>query len=155
MTRRPFKKDLIVNKKALFDYNILEKFEAGIVLLGLEAKSLKQGRASLNGAYVIIKNQEAFLLNATISTYQPQNTPQNYDPLRTRKLLLKGSEINYLFVKNKEHGLTLIPLKVYNDNGLIKVQIALVKGKKKFDKREVLKKREAKRKIERAQKGEY
>ncbi len=148
MTRKNFKKDLILNKRALFDYEILEKFDAGIALLGAEVKSLKQGRASLTGAYVVIKNREAYLLNATISPYQPQNISSNYDPLRTRKLLLKQKEINYLFAKNKERGLTLIPLKVYNINGLIKIEIGLAKGKKKFDKREVLKKREIKRNIE-------
>jgi len=155
MARKFFQKDLVTNKKAYFDYEILEKFEAGIVLLGLEVKSLKQGKASLVGAYVVIKHQEAFLLNATISPYQPQNTSSDYQPQRTRKLLLKNQEIDYLSNKTKQRGLTLIPLKVYNKNGLIKIEIALVKGKKKFDKRETIKKREEKRKIEKARKGEY
>ncbi|NMB92338.1 MAG: SsrA-binding protein SmpB [Parcubacteria group bacterium] len=150
MTRKQQEQILLTNKKALFDYEILEQFEAGIVLLGAEVKSLKQGKANLNGAYVVLKNNEAFLLNATISPYQPQNMSQSYDPLRTRKLLLRRSELNYLYSKNKERGLTLIPLKVYNKNGLIKIQIALVRGKKKFDKRETIKRREEERRIKEA-----
>lgn len=155
MARKFFQKDLVTNKKVFFDYEILEKFEAGIVLLGMEVKSLKMGKASIVGAYVVIKHHEAFLLNATISPYQPQNTSSDYQPQRTRKLLLKDREINYLSAEIKQQRLTLIPLKVYNKNGLIKVEIALVKGKKKFDKRETIKKREEKRKIEKARKGEY
>lgn len=155
MAKRFFQKDLITNKKAYFDYEILEKFEAGIALLGMEVKSLKMNKANIVGAYVVIKHHEAFLLNASISPYQPQNTSPDYDPQRTRKLLLQTKEIDYLFGKIKQQGLTLIPLKVYNKNGLIKVEIALVKGKKKFDKREVVKKREIKKRIERIKKGEY
>jgi SsrA-binding protein len=155
VAKRFFQKDLITNKKAYFDYEILEKFEAGIALLGMEVKSLKMNKANIVGAYVVIKHHEAFLLNASISPYQPQNTSPDYDPQRTRKLLLQTKEIDYLFGKIKQQGLTLIPLKVYNKNGLIKVEIALVKGKKKFDKREVVKKREIKKRIERIKKGEY
>ena len=155
MVKKFFQKDLVTNKKAYFDYEILEKFEAGITLLGMEVKSLKQNKASIVGAYVVIKQHEAFLLNATISPYQPQNASPDYKPQRTRKLLLKNKEINYLSDKTKQQRLTLIPLKVYNKNGLIKIEIALVKGKKKFDKRETIKKREEKRKIEKARKGEY
>ena len=155
MAKKFFQKDLITNKKAYFDYEILEKFEAGIALLGMEVKSLKMNKANIVGAYVVIKHHEAFLLNASISPYQPQNTSPDYDPQRTRKLLLQTKEIDYLSGKIKQQGLTLIPLKVYNKNGLIKVEIALVKGKKKFDKREVVKKREIKKRIERIKKGEY
>lgn len=155
MAKKFFQKNLITNKKAYFDYEILEKFEAGIALLGMEVKSLKMNKANIVGAYVVIKHHEAFLLNASISPYQPQNTSPDYDPQRTRKLLLQTKEIDYLFGKIKQQGLTLIPLKVYNKNGLIKVEIALVKGKKKFDKREVVKKREIKKRIERIKKGEY
>ncbi|MFA5392441.1 MAG: SsrA-binding protein SmpB [Candidatus Paceibacterota bacterium] len=155
MARTAFQKDLVTNKKVYFDYEILEKFEAGIALLGIEVKSLKQSKASIVGAYVIIKQNQAFLLNTTISPYQPQNTSPDYKPQRTRKLLLKNKEINYLSDKTKQQRLTLIPLRVYNKNGLVKVEIALVKGKKKFDKRETIKKREEKRKIEKAQRGEY
>jgi len=155
VAKKFFQKNLITNKKAYFDYEILEKFEAGIALLGMEVKSLKMNKANIVGAYVVIKHHEAFLLNASISPYQPQNTSPDYDPQRTRKLLLQTKEIDYLFGKIKQQGLTLILLKVYNKNGLIKVEIALVKGKKKFDKREVVKKREIKKRIERIKKGEY
>lgn len=155
MTKKIFQKDLATNKKAYFDYEILEKFEVGIVLLGVEVKSLKMNKANIVGAYVVIKHHEAFLLNASISPYQPQNTSPDYNLRRTRKLLLKTKEIDYLSSKTKQRGLTLIPLKVYNKNGLIKVEIALVKGKKKFDKRETVKKRESQQKILRAQRGEY
>jgi len=155
VAKKFFQKDLVTNKKAYFNYEILEKFEAGIVLLGIEVKSLKMNKANIAGAYVVIKDHEAFLLNASISPYQPQNTPPDYDPQRTRKLLLQTKEINYLSGKTKQQGLTLIPLKVYNKNGLIKVEIALVKGKKKFDKREALKIREIKKRIEKTKKGEY
>ena len=155
MAKKFFQKNLITNKKAYFDYEILEKFEAGIALLGMEVKSLKMNKANIVGAYVVIKHHEAFLLNASISPYQPQNTSPDYDPQRTKKLLLQTKEIDYLSGKIKQQGLTLIPLKVYNKNGLIKVEIALVKGKKKFDKREVVKKREIKKRIERIKKGEY
>lgn len=155
MAKKFFQKNLITNKKAYFDYEILEKFEAGIALLGMEVKSLKMNKANIVGAYVVIKHHEAFLLNASISPYQPQNTSPDYDPQRTKKLLLQTKEIDYLFGKIKQQGLTLILLKVYNKNGLIKVEIALVKGKKKFDKREVVKKREIKKRIERIKKGEY
>lgn len=155
MVKRFFQKDLVINKKAYFDYEILEKLEAGIVLLGMEVKSLKTEKANIVGAYVVIKHHEAFLLNASISPYQPQNTSSDYNSRRTRKLLLKTKEIDYLSGKTKQRGLTLIPLKVYNKNGLIKVEIALVKGKKKFDKRETIKNRESQRKILRAKKGEY
>jgi SsrA-binding protein len=155
VVKKFFQKDLVTNRKAYFDYEILEKFEAGIVLLGMEVKSLKQGKASIVGAYVVIKYHEAFLLNTSIPPYQPQNTSPDYEPQRTRKLLLKTKEIDYLSGKNKRQGLTLIPLRVYNKNGLIKVEIALVKGKKKFDKREVVKRREIKKRIEETKKGEY
>jgi len=115
-------------------------------LSGAEVKSVRAGKIDLSGAYVVIKNQEAFLINASISPYQPQNLTTHYDPLRSRKLLLKKREIAYLSQKLKEGGLTLIPLKVYNKNGLLKLEIGLAKRKKKFDKREALKKKESRQK---------
>jgi len=142
-------KDLSKNKKAFFDYNILETFQAGIVLLGLEVKSIKKGQADLNGAYVILRNGEAFLINAHIPPYQGKNTPPSYNPERTRKLLLRRKELNYLHGKTKQKGLTLIPLRLYNRKSLLKLEFALAKGKKKFDKREAIKNREIKRKIDR------
>ncbi len=137
------------NKKAYFNYQILEKFEAGIVLIGQEVKSLKTRGTNLAGSYVVIKNSEAFWIGANISPYQPKNAPSDYNPERSRKLLLKKSEIKYLIGKTKEKGLTLIPLIVYTKNAKIKIEFGLGKGKKKFDKREVIKKREQNKEIER------
>jgi SsrA-binding protein len=143
-------KTLANNKRAVFDYQILEKFEAGIALLGHEVKAIRIGRISLAGSYVVLKGEEVFLINCNIPPYQPKNTPSDYDPKRSRKLLLKKREIRRLLGKKKEQGLTLVPLKVYTKNKLIKVEVGLAKGKKKFDKREAIKKREAERNIKRA-----
>ena len=130
------------NKRAYFDYEILEKYEAGIELLGFEVKAIKTGHLSLKGSFAVIKNMEVFLINAYIPPYQPNNTPKDYDPLRTRKLLFKKSEIKSLIGKQKQRGLTLVPLRVYNRRGKIKIEIGLAKSKKKIDKREKIKKRE-------------
>lgn len=143
-------KTLAINKRAKFDYTILDKFEAGLVLVGHEVKSIKTGHISLQGAFVIIKDDEAFLLNAFVPPYQPKNTPSDYDPSRTRKLLLHKSEIKALIGKSKQQGLTLAPLRVYTKHGKIKLEFGLAKGKKKIDKRQQIAKREAKRKIDRA-----
>ena len=143
-------KILAQNKKAFFDYQILEKYEAGISLLGHEVKAVKTGRISIQGAYIIMRREEPFLIGANIPPYQPKNTPSNYNPQRDRRLLLKKKEIKTLLGKKKEQGLTLVPLKVYTRDNLVKVQIALAKGKKKFDKRETIKKRENQRRIKRA-----
>ncbi len=138
------------NKKAYFDYEILEKFEAGIVLTGSEVKSIKTGTVSLQGSYVVIdKKGEVFLIGANIPPYQPQNELTSYDNERSRKLLLKKREIEYLIGKSRERGLTLIPLRVYTKNAKIKLEFGIAKGKKTFDKRETIKKRETKREIER------
>jgi len=143
-------KILAENKKAYYNYEILEKFEAGISLIGQEVKSLKTRGVNLAGSYVISKNNEFFWIGAKIPPYQPKNITLDYNPERLRKLLLKKSEIKYLIGKTKERGLTLIPLKVYTKNTKIKLEFALVKGKKKFDKRELIKKREVEREIRRA-----
>jgi SsrA-binding protein len=137
------------NEKAHFDYNILEKFEAGLVLSGQEVKSVKKGSASIRGCYVKIFDQEAWLLGATIPPYQPGNVPDSYDQQRSRKLLLKQSELKYLIGKSAELGLTIVPIKLYNKNNLIKLEIGLGRGKKKTDKREAITKRETKRKLQR------
>ena len=138
------------NKKVSFDYEILETFEAGINLLGHEVKSIKSGRINLAGSYVVLKNEEVFLIGATIPPYQPKNTPKSYNPERTRKLLLKKAEIRYLIGKTKQKGLTIVPFRVYNIRGKIKIEFALVKIKKKHDKREKIKKREDEREMRRA-----
>lgn len=143
-------KVLSKNKKAYFDYQILERFEAGISLIGQEVKSIKSGRINLAGSYIVLKKEEVFLIGADIPLYQPKNAPPDYNPERSRKLLLKKSEIKYLIGKIGQKGLTLIPLRVYTIRGRIKLEFAVAKGKKKFDKRELVKKREAERIIQRA-----
>jgi SsrA-binding protein len=137
------------NEKAHFDYHIQETLEAGLVLAGHEVKSIRAGRCSIKGAYVKIVNGEAWLLGATVSPYQPGNVPPDYDQQRSRKLLLKKKELNYLIGKSQEKGLTLVPIKLYNKNGLIKLEVGVGQGKKKADKREKIIEREIQRKIER------
>jgi SsrA-binding protein len=140
---------LAENKKAYFNYEILEKFEAGIALIGQEVKSLKTRGVNLAGSYVIIKDEEVFWIGAKISPYQPKNVPPDYNPERSRKLLLKKSEIQYLIGKAKQKGLTLIPLRVYTKNGKIKLEFGIAKGRRKFDKRELIRKREIERELKR------
>jgi SsrA-binding protein len=142
----------IKNKKAYHDYEILEKYEAGIALKGTEVKSLREGKANLRDAFVRIENGEAFLFNAYIAPYSHGNL-FNHEPTRKRKLLLHKSEIKRLFGKSQEKGLTIIPLRMYfNDKGKVKVEIALVKGRKKYDKREAIKRRELEREAQKAMK---
>lgn len=140
------------NPKAGFDYEILETIEAGIVLEGHEVKSIKTGKASIKGSYVKIYNEEPFLVGATISPYQPANTPKKYDPQRSRKLLLSKNEISKFIGLSQSQGLTLIPLKFYDKRGpvkssghgasKIKLLVGIAKGKKKYDKRETIKKKD-------------
>ncbi len=118
-------------------------------LLGIEVKSLKAKRGSLAGGHVIIRNREAFIVGMEIPPYQPKNTPQDYDISRTRKLLLRKKEIDYLAGKASQKGLTLIPLSVYTKSGFLKISFGVARGLKKYDKRERIKERETKRKIER------
>lgn len=138
---------LAKNKKARFDYEILETYEAGIVLRGFEVKAVKLGHISLKGAYVTIRDNEAYLVNAHISPYQPANMPKDYDPTRTRKLLLKRSEINTFIGKSKAQGLTLLPTRVYTRKAKIKIEVALGRGKRKHEKREKIKKKDTEREI--------
>ena len=140
---------LIQNKKAFFNYEIPEKFEAGLELKGYEAKALKSGQGSITGARVLIRGGEAFIVGMDIPAYQPANAPSNYDSSRTRRLLLHKKEIRYLEGKAKERGLTLVPISVYNKGNLVKLEFGAGRGKKKSDKREAIKKREAERKIAR------
>ena len=142
-------KILAENKKAYFNYQILEKFEAGISLIGQEVKSLKTRGINLAGSYVILKNDELFWVGAKIPPYQPKNAPADYNPQRERKLLLKKSEIKSLIGKTKQKGLTLIPLTLYTKRGLIKLSFGLAKGKKKVNKKELIKKSEIEREIKR------
>lgn len=141
-------KTLATNRKAFHDYHILEKYEAGIMLKGTEVKSAREAKINLKDSYAAVKDGELFVFNMHISPYH-HGTAFNHEPLRTRKLLLHRKEINKLTVKIKERGLTLIPLKVYLKRGLIKVEIALVKGKKLYDRREDIAKRDMDREMKR------
>ena len=145
------KKIVCQNKKAFHDYTIDEVLEAGIVLLGPEVKSLRDGRSSLVDGYARIKNGEVFVHNMHITPY-PYAHNLNLDPKRTRKLLLNRQEIRRLIGKTKEKGYTLIPLKVYFSDSRAKVELGLAKGKKKVDKRHALREKEQKREIEQAKK---
>lgn len=140
---------LAENKRAFYDYEILEKYGAGIQLAGFETKSARLGRMNLAGAYALIRNDEAWLLNADIPPYQVANTPPEYDPRRTRKLLLKKSEIKELIGKLSQKGLTLLPLKAYTKGrrNLVKIELGLARGRKTRDRREYLRKKEALKEI--------
>jgi SsrA-binding protein len=137
------------NKKAYHDYFIEDTYEAGIVLQGTEIKSIRAGRVNLRDCFARIEKGEVFMYNVHISPYE-QGNRYNHDPLRPRKLLLHRREIDKLMGETKEAGYSLIPTKIYIKDGYAKVEIALAKGKKKYDKREAMKKKEAKREIERA-----
>jgi SsrA-binding protein len=143
---------LVENRKAKFNYEILETLEVGLDLTGAEVKSLRKGQASLEGARVIIDGDEAHLVGAYIAPYQPNNQP-SYDPERTRRLLIKKEEIKELIGKEKTKRLTIIPLSVYNKKRYLKLSIALVRGKRKYDKRENIKKRDTERDLGRSLKG--
>lgn len=132
------------NKKAYHDYFVLQKVEAGLVLQGTEVKSLREGRANLKDAYVIFKGSEAFLFGAHVSPYSHGNR-ENHEPERTRKLLLHGREIEKLRSQTVEKGLSVVPLRLYFKGGKVKVEIAVVKGKKQYDKRDTERAREADR----------
>jgi len=142
-----------VNKKATFNYDILEKFEGGLELLGIEVKAIRNKQANLTGSFVIIRGGELFLSNVSIPPYQVKNTPDNYDPERPRKILVSKKEIARLTKNEAQKGLTLIPISLYNKGRNIKLEFALVRGKKKSDKRETIKDRESKREIERTLKS--
>jgi len=139
----------ITNRKARFNFEILETFEAGLVLHGFEAKSIRAGKGKLEGGHVIVRGGEAFLVGSSITAYQPLNTRKSYDPERVRKLLLSKKEIAHLEHQTETVRLTAIPLKLYNNGRNIKLEIALARGKKKHDKRQSLKARDSKRDIDR------
>lgn len=137
------------NRKAGFDYEIIEKYEAGLVLTGQEVKSIKGGHINLSGSYVVFRGLEPYLIGAKVPPYQPKNAPADYNPEQSRKLLLNKKEIDYLAGKVHERGFSLIPLKVYEKSGRIKLEFGLAKGKKKYDKKEKIKKRDTERQIQR------
>ena len=139
------------NRKARHDYFIEEVYEAGIVLVGPEVKSLREGRGSMQDTYARVKNGELFLYNMHVTPYSFAHN-QNLDPTRTRKLLMQKKELRRLIGKTEEKGYSLIPLSVYLSRGIIKVELALAKGKKKYDKRYVLKEKEIKRELDQARK---
>lgn len=141
--------DISVNRRAYFDYEILETYEAGIELFGYEVKSVKGGRMNLAGSFVVMKDSRPELLNATIPPYQPKNAPADYDPARSRRLLMHKAEIKELLGKTSQKGLTIIPLKVYNKRNHVKVLVGLARHKKQHDKRDTIKKRETEREIDR------
>jgi len=141
---------LTKNKKAFFDYEIQKTFTAGIELLGLEVKSVRAGKASLQGAFIAVRGGEAFLVGADIPAYQPKNAPEDYDALRPRKLLLSKAELLTLKDAEGTKGLTIVPLSVYNKGRFLKLDLAIAKGKKKFDKRQAIKKRDVEREIGRS-----
>lgn len=143
----------IKNKKATFNYELIDRFEAGVVLRGYEVKSIKQHQGSLQEAYVIIEDSEVFLIKAHIPAFQPANTPESYDPYRKRKLLLHKKDIATITKKRHEAGLTVIPIMMYNKGNKIKLEIALARGKKKYDKRESIKKRDIERDLGRTLKA--
>lgn len=139
----------IRNKKARHDFELLDEFEAGVVLAGYEVKAIRLGRGKLEGGHVIVRGSEAFLVGASIAVYQEANTPKNYDPERARKLLLSKKELQKLETASHQAGLTIVPISWYSARQKLKLSIAIARGKKKADKRETLKKRDAKRDIER------
>ncbi len=141
---------LAENRQARFNYEILETFQAGLVLTGQEVKAAKKGAVSLKGAFVTFHGNEAKLTNAHITKYAPAGPLPNYDPTRSRTLLLKKREINYLRGKSLEKGLTIVPLKMYTRNRLIKVEVAVARGKHAYDKRATVKKRDLEREVRRA-----
>ncbi len=140
---------LLENKKAHFNYEILERFQAGIEVVGHEVKALRHNLGSLEGAYITIRGGEAYIMNMLISPYQVNNTDPTYEPRRNRRLLLTKKEIKKLEETEHQAGLTIVPISVYNNKRWIKMEIAIVRGKKQFDKREVIKKRETDREIRR------
>ena len=139
----------IENSKARFDYEILDKYEAGIELLGFEVKSIRNKHGKIEGAFVVRSGNEAFLLGADIPAYQKKNAPDGYDSTRSRKLLLKKREIHEIFGKHGIKGLTVVPLSMYSKGPKIKLGIATARSKKRHDKRESIKKRETEREIRR------
>lgn len=145
---------LVENKKVHFDYEILDEMEAGMELHGYEVKSLRAGHGSLEGARVVARGGEAYLVGATIPAWQKANAPKGYDPERPRRLLLNIKEIAHISSAEGQAGLTIVPLSVYTNKRLLKLRIALARGKKKADKRQSIRAREEKRSIRRTLKNE-
>jgi SsrA-binding protein len=145
---------LIEHKKARLNYEILEEFEAGLELLGSEVKSLRAGQGKLEGSHIIVRGGEAYAVGMHIPPYQPLNASPDYDPDRSRRLLLNRKELARLGDYESQKGLTIVPLRVYNKGKHLKLAIAAAKGRKNYDKRAVLKERDTKREIERTLKNQ-
>jgi SsrA-binding protein len=144
--KKPAEMVVAQNRAASYNYHLLEKLEAGMVLLGTEVKSLRDGKANLRDAYAVIRGGEVWLLNVHIGEYLPGG-PYNHGPLRTRKLLLRKEEIEKLARKTEQKGLTLIPLRIYFRDGIAKCELAVAQGKKKWDRRQTEREKEAKREV--------
>ncbi|MBX9906991.1 SsrA-binding protein SmpB [Patescibacteria group bacterium] len=147
-------KDLIQHKRAHFDYEILETFEAGIVLSGSETKSVRLGRCKLEGGHVVVRGGEAYLVGVSIAPYQTANTAKDYEPETPRKLLLSKKEIALILAQSEKRGLTVVPLTMYNNRRYIKVKIGIARGKKNYDKRDKIQERETDRTILRTLKNQ-
>jgi len=146
-------KTIAFNRRAGFDYKITDRYEAGLVLRGFEVKAVKSGQISLKESFVTVKGKELYLTNAHIPLWKQAGEIKNYDPTGPRKLLLRKSEIKHLIGKMRVEGLTLVPIRVYNKKRLLKLEFGVGKGKKEFDKRKDLAKKEAERRIDRALKN--
>jgi SsrA-binding protein len=146
-------KAFISNSKAGFNYETLETYEAGLQLLGHEVKSIRAGHATISEAFIVTENNALYLVKAYIAPYQVKNTPATHDPYRKRKLLVTKKELREIAQRREEAGLTLIPLSLYDRHGLLKLQFALARGKKKHDKRQTIKSRDAEREMRRLMKS--
>lgn len=144
---------IATNKRASYDYELMGRYEAGLVLTGAEVKSVKTGHASLKGAFVTVKGEELYLTNALIPRYAHAHRDTRHEDTRPRKLLLRKREIRSLIGKSRTEGLTLVPIRLYTKKQLVKLEFAVGKGKKAYDKRSDIGKREAKRRVERAMRG--
>lgn len=144
--------NLASNRKAHFKYEVLDRYQAGIELFGYEVKAVKAGRVTLDGARVIVRGGEAYLVGVNVAPYQAGNLPEGYDATRTRRLLLKKAEIAALLAELEKKGLTAVPLSMYDKSGIIKVEVAVARGKKLHDRRASIKKREDEREMSRAMK---
>jgi len=145
----------IANKTASRDVAIKEAYEAGIELAGFEVKSIRQKNGSLKGAHVVVRGGEAWLVGAHIPPFQPANAPEDFDTYRTRRLLLHKSEITELAAAENQSGIAIVPIKLYNSNGRIKLEVGVGPGKKEYDKREDIKRRDTKRDVDRTLKNKY
>jgi SsrA-binding protein len=146
-------KPLSINKRARHDYDVIESIEAGLSLLGTEVKSVRAGNMSLRGAFVTLHGEEVYLIGATIPPWQATNAPADYDPTRSRKLLIKKSELKRLIGTKHAKGLTMIPLRVYTKGPYLKLEVGLVRGRKKYEKKQLKRERDIKRDTERLLRG--